>query len=78
MSKSLVASFAIKMHTIVQALPINWKKYYQRIEFVEAMRLHQNFHQKRDLNFTAENIWNQTKSDSLKSSLAKCQSKSNA
>ena len=74
----MVASFAIKMQTIVQALPINWKKYYQRIEFVEAMRLHQNFHQKRDLNFTAENIWNQTKSDSLKYSLAKCQSKSNA
>ena len=66
------------MHTIVQALPINWKKYYQRIEFVEAMRLHQNFYQKRYLNVTAENIWNQTKSDSLKYSLAKCQSKSNA
>jgi len=47
MSKSLVASFAIKMQTIVQALPnYQLEKYYQRIEFVEAMRLHQNFHQK--------------------------------
>ena len=62
-----------KKQKIAQALP-KCRKYYQRIEFVEAKRLHENFHQKRDLKVTAENIWKQTKSDSLKYSLAKCQS----